>query len=1140
LEDIDKTSDGADPGKPRRSRRRVTLLWAMRGTVLLVFLAGFAGLMVVGQTLQAPPWLQSRVESRLARALEGGAIRFGGVYFVINKGWRPRLRLRDVELSDAGGRVIARLADAEASLAMRPLLRGQVQPKRIVLNGASAALRRDAEGQVSLSLGGQGGGTVGQASTLAQLLESLDAVFLHPQLSALSSVELTSLSLEYEDLRQGRGWTLDGGQVLITRGGGDLRIATEFSLLSGRDFASRFEANYTSTLGQPAASFGISIEDLAAADIAAQAPALAWLQVLDAPISGALRGGIDAAGTLTPISATLQIGQGALQPNPKTRPIPFASARTYFTYDPAQQRLSFAEVAVDSAWGAAQAEGVAYLDGVEAGRLDRLVGQFRLHGLRVNPAAVYPEPLTIDRAEVDFRMTLNPFQLRIGRMDVIDDGRTLRLDGDLSAAPEGWQLALDAQLDAITPAQVLSYWPEGVAPKPREWVAENLVEAQLSDLDLALRLRPGAKPDLYADFDFAEAQIRYARTLPPLVRARGQASLLDGRFAVTADAGVVVAAQGGEMDATGTSFIIPDIGIRQAAPGIARIMASGPVTAALSLLNEPPLSILDKANLPVDLAEGTARLTGTLALPLKDKVRIADMEFHLAGVVEGVASEVLVPGTRVSAPRLEVSGDQTRIALQGAGLFGSVPASMRWQQPLGQGQRSNLSGRIALTPDLIREQRLGLPDGMLTGAGEADFTLGIGGGEPLRLAAQSNLSGVRLSLPELGWSKPPASTGRLALEATLGAGGRVETIEVEAAGLRTRGSIEFNPDRSFARARFSSFELGDWLAVPVELVGRGAGAVPDIVVQGGVLDLRRASFGSGASGGSGGGGAAPAVSLALDRLQVSDSMTLSGMRGSFSTGGGLNGRFTGSLNGQAPISGQLIGRGARSAVFLQAEDAGAVFRAAGILDQAHGGSFQLVMEPVGAPGNYDAQLRVRNTRVRDAPAMAALLNAVSLVGLIDEMSGQGILFGEIDSKMRLTPTTLTVLEGSAVGPSIGVSINGTVDTENRVLDLRGVVSPIYLLNAIGSVLTRKGEGLIGFNYTLTGPMQRPQVFVNPLSGLAPGFLRDIIRAPAPSLPAVPEENSAPAPAAPAATPEPAPRPAPAPQPARPHSGGGDR
>ena len=67
------------------------------------------------------------------------------------------------------------------------------------------------------------------------------------------------------------------------------------------------------------------------------------------------------------------------------------------------------------------------------------------------------------------------------------------------------------------------------------------------------------------------------------------------------------------------------------------------------------------------------------------------------------------------------------------------------------------------------------------------------------------------------------------------------------------------------------------------------------------------------------------------------------------------------------------------------------------------------------------------------------------------------------------------------------------------LDLRGVLSPLYMLNAIGSVMTRKGEGLIGVNFRLRGPASDPQVSVNPLSALAPGFLRDMFRDPAPSV-----------------------------------------
>jgi hypothetical protein len=81
-------------------------------------------------------------------------------------------------------------------------------------------------------------------------------------------------------------------------------------------------------------------------------------------------------------------------------------------------------------------------------------------------------------------------------------------------------------------------------------------------------------------------------------------------------------------------------------------------------------------------------------------------------------------------------------------------------------------------------------------------------------------------------------------------------------------------------------------------------------------------------------------------------------------------------------------------------------------------------------------------------------------------------------------------------------MDGVFATDTGRMALQGVISPVYLLNGIGSFLTRKGEGLLGFNYTLGGTAKNPEVSVNPLSALAPGFLRDIFRAPPPDLPPV--------------------------------------
>ncbi|MDX1782222.1 MAG: hypothetical protein R3256_13020, partial [Thalassovita sp.] len=108
-------------------------------------------------------------------------------------------------------------------------------------------------------------------------------------------------------------------------------------------------------------------------------------------------------------------------------------------------------------------------------------------------------------------------------------------------------------------------------------------------------------------------------------------------------------------------------------------------------------------------------------------------------------------------------------------------------------------------------------------------------------------------------------------------------------------------------------------------------------------------------------------------------------------------------------------------------------------------------------------------------------------------------FNEVEAKFRLTPERLILRRGSAIGASMGLSIDGIYDFGKQEMDFQGVLSPIYALNALGSILTRKGEGLIGFNYTLRGGPERPSVQVNPLSIFTPGMFRDIFRRPPPKV-----------------------------------------
>jgi len=78
-------------------------------------------------------------------------------------------------------------------------------------------------------------------------------------------------------------------------------------------------------------------------------------------------------------------------------------------------------------------------------------------------------------------------------------------------------------------------------------------------------------------------------------------------------------------------------------------------------------------------------------------------------------------------------------------------------------------------------------------------------------------------------------------------------------------------------------------------------------------------------------------------------------------------------------------------------------------------------------------------------------------------------------------------------PEIGLRFTG--GSRRASVLLRGVVSPVYALNILGRPISGPGEGLFGFNFSVTGTTGAPRIGVNPMSILAPGRLRELFRMP---------------------------------------------
>ncbi|OWU83893.1 hypothetical protein ATO6_15865 [Oceanicola sp. 22II-s10i] len=1105
------TPDGPETtGRDRAARRRRPgirhVLWLVVSSVFVViFVSGalVAGMMMSGEPLVAPGWMRERIKARLDTSLSGLDVEFGEIALILGENGTPRLRLGDLRVSREGSAARLTLSDIEGTVALGPLLEGRVQPDSIYLTGAQMRLRRDAEGGFDLALSETGAGGATRQATgddMGALADQIELLLDTPGLRELKRIEATALTLRYEDARSGRAWTVDGGRVVMTRRGEDLELRGDFALLGGRAWASTLTVSYASRIGDKAARFGMNFEDMAAEDLATQSAALAWLGALDAPVSGAMRVETDREGRLGPMSVTLQSRDGALQPSPGTRPIPFNEARSYFTFDPARQALTFDEFWFDSRYLTVRAEGGVRLIGTEGGRPAEMVGQMRVSEFTARSEEMLPEPLRFDDVRADMRLVLEPFRLTVGQLSLGHAGERIAISGEVRASDEGWDVTAEARRDRVTPEVLLALWPQTFGQKTKAWMEQNVFAGALSNVQAALRLTPGGRPDVFLGFDFDGVEMTLLKGMPHGKEMRGHASLLRNRFVAVVEDGHVVAPQGGKVSLKGTEFVVLDNRIKPA-PAELKVETEGTITATLSLLDQPPLQMMQKAGRPVTMADGRMRLTARSNFILKKGQKPTDFPIAVTGVLSDLRSDLLVPGRTIAASRMDLSLKDDMLAIAGQGRIGAVPFDGRYEA--GIGARSDGTGRwqgkVELSERFVDEFRIGLPPGALSGQGSAELTVDLKKGEAPRFRLDSDLSGVGLALADVKWSKPRSSAGRLSVSGALASPPRIESVAVEVPGLVAKGRVEMTPQGTLAAARFDRVRIGDWLDAPVVMRGRGAGRSPAIEIAGGRVDMRRLDFGSGGSG------KGTPMTLALDQLQISDTIALMDFRGQFDTTGGMSGRFSGKVNGLAEIAGAVVPQGKRSAVRITAQDAGRVLAAMKLLKAGREGAMDLTLTPVGGEGTYDGVLRVNGLRITEAPAMAELLSAISVVGLLEQLSGKGIVFNDIDARFRLTPRQLIVAESSAVGASLGISMDGVYDFARGLMDMQGVVSPIYVVNGIGSLFTRKGEGLFGFSYTVRGAAADPSVSVNPLSVLTPGMFRDIFRRPPPQLSQAPSQ-----------------------------------
>lgn len=1082
------------------------------GTVLVisVLLAPLVVVMTYG--INVPDWMRQSLETRLNAAVAPFALKVGRIEVTLfAEGLNPSVSVNNVRLLDEDQKLQVALPQISSVLSGADLIFGRIKPVRLNIDRARLNMRRDSEGRIDISMAGdpdeeqnaEQSVEAEQNLSPSEIVANLEKVFERPFLDKLEQVTSAEMSVLLIDDLTERTWDFHNGSLSMDNRPTDLAVTMTFQLLNPTAEAASASFSLTKVKGVAQAEFSSRFSGFRTKDVADQVAALNWLRVLKAPISGSVSLTMQTDGSFGDLYGVLDIGAGQLVPGGETKPVRFKGAKAYLTYAKAEEKLTFNQISIDTDAGRLEAEGHAYI----SDRIDRtvgaVIGQLKINKLLINPEGVFEDPVRFDLGAIDLRVRFDPFEADLGQMVLLDRGTKFKIAGKIAADAQGWSSSLDLSINAVSRDYLLKLWPLPLISNTRTWLETNFISGDITNVKGAFRVSPNEKPRASIGFNIENGSVRYIKTLPPLEQASGYGVLTESRLDLVIDQGLVVAPEGGAVNVAGSTFSIPDITIIPANAEI-KLITQSSITAMLSILDQPPFEFLTKASMTPDLAEGTARAEGKITLPLAKGVTFDQVGFEANGTLTAVRSETLVKGKTVKANSLTVYANTQGVTVSGDAVFGKTQVSGAWTQKFGPEHKgtSRLEGQIEVSAATLDEFGIPYPEDAVVGKGSGAFSLEFKKGKPPQFALVSDLNRVQVRIDAIGWRKAKNSTGRLDIKGRLASPAKIDLISLKAKGIEVSGQAKLKKDGTLDVVELSKVEVGGWLksSIFIRPAANGAGVY---TIKGGSIDLRYSRFAS-----SAGGSVANQINVDLDRITLSSGITLTEVKGDLNTSGGLSGSFSGLVNGGAPVVGILAPQSGGTAVRFTSNDAGAVLRSSGLFKTAYGGRMDLILTPGEAVGQYLGALAVQQTRVRKAPALAELLSAISVIGLLEQLGGDGIAFSTIDARFLLTEKGVSLTQSSAVGASMGITMQGAYDSTAATMDMQGVITPIYVLNGLleqtkifgGLFGKQKGEGLFGFNYTLKGPVEDPKVGVNPLSILTPGLFREIFRAPVPKVP----------------------------------------
>ena len=726
---------------------------------------------------------------------------------------------------------------------------------------------------------------------------------------------------------------------------------------------------------------------------------------------------------------------------------------------------------------------------------------------------IFAEPLVIKRGLIQLKASQSMHLVNLSRLSLVAEDTAFEVTGSGRRDDAGWHV--DAQARATKPLalpKLYKYWPLPLAPASREWVIGSMLAGRGEQLYLNLKLAPAdftahTISDGAVDAGLLARDItaEYLPGFPPMKHIDATVHFTGSTATIDANTGALL---------TGTTLkhaavVFPDLN-KPGTPMEVVTSVHAPATDAATLLSLKYFSFDDALKLDPATIKGSVDALLNLKFDAfsheaepnkprkKDEIDFTNVIYDVTTDLHDIAQDKFAGKINVVGVNGLLKANNAGMNFDGSLLFsGATALAMKVNQTSGEDVSITASGTLGRAQMI----EFGATDGDYFGEGTAKVNaqlLAQKNGVVIK-NADADFTDMALAIPELSWIKKRGVAGHasLASDATSGGAEQRYTGKINADDLKIPDlllTLDANqqlkslsvPSVVSARNRFAASYRARADGFDVSLTGRRLDMANSFAKNdGGLLK----DF--------------PGIALTLDlgELVLAEDAPLSNVKGNLL----CNAQRCDSATihatiGKSNVNASIASNDGGRHLLLTASDAGDFLRAVNFTDRMYRGALEI-------KGNYDdskqppvflGNVNIYDFTLKNSAILGRIFSIGSLTGLANALTGSGIAFDKMVADITHQAGVIDIAKGKANGNAMGITVSGSIDTNAAKLNLKGVVVPAYAINSligkiplIGAIAGGDGEGLIAFNYKVGGTYNEPDVSVNALSGLTPGFLRGI-------------------------------------------------